>query len=130
MASRSSRTSARGSPAPSAPRPRPPSPLSPTKISRTEEKRQLGHLNDRLAAYIDRVRSLELENSRLEQQVLQLEVCEALVNVLLYLQVMSIEETTTREVTSVRGMYDKELSQVWMKIIVKITEIKFGTIKG
>ena len=24
---------------------------------------------------------------------------------------MSIEETTTREVTSVRGMYDKELSQ-------------------
>jgi len=93
MASRSSRTSARGSPAPSAPRPRPPSPLSPTKISRTEEKRQLGHLNDRLAAYIDRVRSLELENSRLEQQV------------------MSIEETTTREVTSVRGMYDKELSQ-------------------
>merc|ERR1719369_1602158 len=54
---------------------------------------QLGHLNDRLAAYIDRVRSLELENSRLEQQV------------------MSIEETTTREVTSVRGMYDKELSQ-------------------
>jgi len=93
MASRSSRTSARASPAPSAPRPRPPSPLSPTKISRTEEKRQLGHLNDRLAAYIDRVRSLELENSRLEQQV------------------MSIEETTTREVTSVRSMYDKELSQ-------------------
>merc|ERR1719369_2360771 len=54
---------------------------------------QLGHLNDRLAAYIDRVRSLELENSRLEQQV------------------MSIEETTTREVTSVRSMYDKELAQ-------------------
>ena len=26
---------------------------------------------------------------------------------------MSIEETTTREVTSVRGMYDKELSQAW-----------------
>ena len=41
----------------------------PTKLSRTEEKRQLGHLNDRLAAYIDRVRSLELENGRLEQQV-------------------------------------------------------------
>ena len=28
------------------------------------------------------------------------------------LQVFSIEETTTREVTSVRGMYDKELAQV------------------
>jgi len=95
MATRSSRTSARASPAPSGSRarPRPPSPLSPTKISRTEEKRQLGQLNDRLAAYIDRVRSLELENSRLEQQV------------------MSIEETTTREVTSVRSMYDKELAQ-------------------
>ena len=93
MASRSSRVSARASPAPSASRPRAPSPLSPAKISRTEEKKQLGHLNNRLAAYIDRVRSLELENSRLEQQV------------------MSIEETTTREVTSVRGMYDKELAQ-------------------
>merc|ERR550519_3262168 len=89
----STRSSARACPAPSKSFLRPPTPLSPTKISRTEEKRQLGQLNDRLAAYIDRVRSLELENSRLEQQV------------------MSIEETTTREVTSVRGMYDKELSQ-------------------
>ena len=46
MASRSSRRSARESPAPG-PRPRPPSPLSPTKITRTEEKKQLGQLNDR-----------------------------------------------------------------------------------
>lgn len=53
----------------------------------------MGHLNDRLAAYIDKVRNLELENSRLEQQV------------------SSIEEVTTREVTSVRNLYDKELSQ-------------------
>lgn len=51
------------------------------------------NLNDRLAQYIDRVRSLELENSRLENQV------------------TSIEETTHREVTSVRTLYDKELSQ-------------------
>eukprot|EP00092_Neocalanus_flemingeri_P020230 GFUD01021904.1.p1 GENE.GFUD01021904.1~~GFUD01021904.1.p1 ORF type:complete len:582 (-),score=197.57 GFUD01021904.1:166-1911(-) len=93
MSSRSFRASSRASPAPSGPRPRPPSPLSPTKITRNEEKKQLGHLNNRLAAYIDRVRSLELENCRLEQQV------------------MSIEETTSREVTSVRGMYDKELAQ-------------------
>lgn len=92
MASRSSRRSARDSPAPTV-RPRPPSPLSPTKISRTEEKKQLGQLNDRLAAYIENVRRLELENGRLEQQV------------------SSIEETNTREVTSVRNMYDKELSQ-------------------
>ena len=70
MSSRSSRVSARSNPAVSTPRPRPPSPLSPTKISRTDEKKQLGQLNDRLAAYIDRVRRLELENSRLEQQVI------------------------------------------------------------
>ena len=29
----------------------------------------LGQLNSRLAAYIEKVRSLELENGRLEQQV-------------------------------------------------------------
>ena len=69
MASRSSRVSARDSPAPSGSRTRAPSPLSPCKISRTEEKKQLGHLNDRLAAYIDRVRTLELDNDRLEKQV-------------------------------------------------------------
>jgi hypothetical protein len=38
-------------------------------MCRTEEKRQLGYLNDRLAAYIDRVRSLELENSNLSRKV-------------------------------------------------------------
>ena len=38
-------------------------------LLRTEEKKQLGHLNDRLAAYIDRVRSLEQENGKLEKQV-------------------------------------------------------------
>ena len=37
--------------------------------SRTEEKKVLGQLNSRLAAYIEKVRSLELENGRLEQQV-------------------------------------------------------------
>ena len=47
-----------------------------------------------MAAYIENVRRLELENGRLEQQV------------------STIEETNTREVTSVRNMYDKELAQV------------------
>jgi len=94
MATRTSRTSARGStPAAASHRPqRSPSPLSPTKISRTEEKQLLAGLNSRLAAYIEKVRNLELANGRLEQQV------------------SSIEETTSREVTSLRGMYDKELS--------------------
>ena len=48
---------------------RPPLPLSPTKISRTEEKRVLGNFNNRLASYIEKVRNLEQENGRLEQQV-------------------------------------------------------------
>ena len=39
--------------------------------SRTEEKKVLGQLNSRLAAYIEKVRSLELENGRLEQQVVK-----------------------------------------------------------
>ena len=88
-----SRSAARASPAPGV-KPRAPSPLSPTKISRTEEKRTLGNLNDRLAAYIERVRTLELENNRLEQQV------------------TTIEETNSKEIISVRHMYDKELNQV------------------
>ena len=56
----------------------------------------------RLAAYIENVRRLELENGRLEQQV------------------SSIEETNTREVTSVRNMYDKELSQVHCHSIIRL----------
>jgi len=92
MASRSSRSSRLSVTSAPATRPRSQSPLSPTKISRTEEKKALSGLNDRLASYIDRVRSLELENSRLEHQI------------------TSIEETTTTEVTRVRSMYDKELA--------------------
>uniref|UniRef100_A0A915L0H5 IF rod domain-containing protein n=1 Tax=Romanomermis culicivorax TaxID=13658 RepID=A0A915L0H5_ROMCU len=37
-------------------------PVSPTRLSRQQEKQQLSHLNDRLAQYIERVRSLETEN--------------------------------------------------------------------
>ena len=39
------------------------------KIFRTEEKRALGNLNDRLASYIDKVRSLEQDKGRLQNQV-------------------------------------------------------------
>lgn len=56
-------------------------PLSPTRISRLQEKQDLQHLNDRLAVYIDRVRSLELENDRL------------------MVKVSEKEEVTTREVS-------------------------------
>ena len=45
------------------------SPLSPTRISRMKEKTDLQDLNNRLATYIDRVRHLETENSRLNVQI-------------------------------------------------------------
>lgn len=70
---------------------RPPSPLSPTKVSRIEEKQSLTLQNNRLAAYIDRVRALELDKGSLEKQV------------------RTIEETNTREVTTLKSSYDNEL---------------------
>lgn len=68
------------------------SPLSPTRYSRLQEKQDLQNLNDRLANYIDRVRHLETENNRLTREV------------------HTCQETTTREVTSVKAMYENELS--------------------
>ncbi|XP_018420561.1 PREDICTED: lamin-B1 [Nanorana parkeri] len=67
-------------------------PLSPTRITRLQEKEDLRHLNDRLAVYIDKVRSLESENS-----VLQLQVTER-------------EEVRSREVTGIKALYDNELA--------------------
>ncbi|KAA8589877.1 hypothetical protein FQN60_013242 [Etheostoma spectabile] len=67
-------------------------PLSPTRISRLQEKQDLQHLNDRLAVYIDRVRSLELENDRL------------------MVKVSEKEEVTTREVSGLKGLYEAELA--------------------
>lgn len=49
-------------------------------------------MNDRLANYIDRVRYLETENSRLSTQI------------------YSTEETVKREVTSVKNLYESELA--------------------
>lgn len=67
------------------------SPLSPTRLSRLQEKAELQSLNDRLAAYIDRVRHLEHENSRLNTQV------------------ETIQESVTKEVVSMKGLYEQEL---------------------
>ncbi|MFH4976111.1 hypothetical protein AB6A40_002820 [Gnathostoma spinigerum] len=50
--------------------------MSPTRRSRLAEKETLSHLNDRLAAYIDRVRQLELENERLNVRINESEVVE------------------------------------------------------
>uniref|UniRef100_U5EN31 Putative nuclear envelope protein lamin intermediate filament superfamily n=1 Tax=Corethrella appendiculata TaxID=1370023 RepID=U5EN31_9DIPT len=71
---------------------RPVSPLSPTRHSRLQEKADLQNLNDRLAAYIDRVRYLEQENSRLT------------------LEVRTSQETVTREVSNIKSIYEGELS--------------------
>lgn len=71
---------------------RPASPLSPTRHSRLQEKAELQNLNDRLACYIDRMRNLENENSRLS------------------IEVQTTRDTITREATNIKAMYENELS--------------------
>ncbi|KFM68686.1 Lamin Dm0, partial [Stegodyphus mimosarum] len=68
--------------------------LSPTRLTRIQEKVELQNLNDRLATYIDTVRSLEQENSRLNSLV------------------RTTQETTTREISNVKNVYEKELADV------------------
>ncbi|NXF02200.1 LAML3 protein, partial [Smithornis capensis] len=49
------------------------SPVSPARLSRLQEKEELQQLNDRLAAYIERVRALEAEKSALQQRLAEQE---------------------------------------------------------
>ncbi|KAJ7994751.1 hypothetical protein DPEC_G00252730 [Dallia pectoralis] len=65
---------------------------SPTRLSRCQEKEELSNLNDRLAAYIERVRQLENDKS----------------SMLLLLE--EKEESTTRETANVRRLYEAELA--------------------
>uniref|UniRef100_A0A8D3E9L4 Lamin B1 n=1 Tax=Scophthalmus maximus TaxID=52904 RepID=A0A8D3E9L4_SCOMX len=67
-------------------------PLSPTRITRLQEKHQLRDLNDRLAVYIDKVRSLESENE------------------VLHLQISEKEEVRSREVGGLKALYETELA--------------------
>ncbi|XP_034403181.1 lamin-B1 [Cyclopterus lumpus] len=67
-------------------------PLSPTRITRLQEKQQLRDLNDRLAVYIDKVRSLESEND------------------VLHLQINEKENVRSREVTGLKALYETELA--------------------
>lgn len=66
-------------------------PLSPARMTRMQEKLELQNLNDRLATYIDRVRFLESENSRLSHQI------------------HTSQETVSREVSNIKTMYQNEL---------------------
>lgn len=65
---------------------------SPIKMNRIQEKEELQHLNDRLAVYIDRVRSLEEANTKLTAEI-----------------TMTKSRTKT-EVETVKGMYESELA--------------------
>ena len=49
--------------------PKNPGEISRTKISRMQERDELGHLNNRLSVYIERVKNLEAENASLSAEI-------------------------------------------------------------
>jgi len=65
-----------------------------SRLSRKEEKQSLQNLNNRLAGYIDKVRQLQRDNSKLTKQI------------------KHIEEYQSKEVTNVKQIYDTEIDSL------------------
>merc|ERR1711899_568748 len=65
-----------------------------SRLSRKEEKQSLQNLNNRLAGYIDRVRTLQKENYTLTKQI------------------KCFEEHQTTEITHVKDMYNKQIDDL------------------
>ena len=61
-----------------------------TKLSRKEEKDHLQGLNSRLAGYIDKVRQLQTENTKMTKKI------------------VTMEEYQNKEYSKVKNMYEKE----------------------
>ncbi|KAK3733282.1 hypothetical protein QZH41_011128 [Actinostola sp. cb2023] len=67
--------------------------VSPSKMSRTQEKLELQHLNDRLATYIERMKVLEEQNTKLRSEV------------------TVSKESVEREINGIKRMYESELAE-------------------
>jgi hypothetical protein len=67
------------------------SPSSPSRMSRLKEKEDLQNLNDRLLIYIETVRKLESENVRLQNAV------------------HTYSESSTRDVSEIKALFEREL---------------------
>ena len=65
---------------------------SPSKISRMQERDELGHLNNRLSVYIERVKNLEAENASLSAEIETTKV------------------RTENEVNNMKNMFENELN--------------------
>ncbi len=83
-----------------------------------DEMKEMQRLNDRLALYIERVRSLELENNSLTQQVREEDGREGREETWAdrhsyrVFQITTIEETKSTEMVTMRNAYHAELEQL------------------